>query len=474
LSAPWRSLRDLLANPAASALPPVVVSRLAWAGRTTLLAAREKDGKSTLTAAAAAAVTTGGLFLGEPTTRGSVLWVGVEEHPDDIARRAMALGTDPDRLFVLGPNENPMGTLKTAVTAVQPVYVVIDTLMTWAVEYVDDPYSAASWAPVMSALTALAHESGAAFTLNHHARKSDGKYRDSTAIGAGVDVILEMGSLADDRAVRVVTARGRWAMKGFSVRYRGDGFDLTAGELTVDARVLLVIEQHPGMSKRRVREQVGGRAQVVDASLETLEARGAIERREDGYYPVSQPEQPDTVRDTGGVPTQVVAGQSRDTLGDTGGVPLTDSKGENGTPPPVDGLQRAGRDQRSRWAAPRAHGDPRPRTAAGATAVTLADVLGQFERRAADAEREGATAPIANIYRVVLEELRSLPVTEGAAPPPVVPDRLMNVTDAAKRMGVTPQWLYRHATQLPFTRRLSAKVLRFSEAGLARYLERLR
>jgi hypothetical protein len=334
MSAVWRSLRELLTDPAASAPPAVVAARLAWAGRVSLLAGREKDGKSTLAAAAAARVTMGGLFLGEPTTQGAVLWVGVEEHEHDLIQRATAFGTDPDRLFVLGPTEDPMGSLKAAVADVQPVYVVMDTLMTWAAEYVDDPHSAASWAPVMTALTALARESGAAFTLNHHARKSDGKYRDSTAIGAGVDVILEMGPQADDPAVRVLTARGRWAMKGFSVRYRGDGFDLTAGELTLDARVLLHIEQNPGISKRRVRDQVGGRAHLVDVSLEALEARGVIERREDGYHPVSRGENRDTVRDTGGVPTQVIAGQGPDTVRDTGCAQLPNPRhAQRDTPP---------------------------------------------------------------------------------------------------------------------------------------------
>jgi len=145
-----------------------------------------------------------------------------------------------------------------------------------------------------------------------------------------VDVILEMSAQVDDPTVRVLTARGRWSMKGFSVRYRGDAFDLTAGELTPDARVLLHVEQNPGVSKRRVRDQVGGRAQVVDASLEALEARGAIERREDGYYPVSQTGNRDTVRDTGVCPTQVVVGQGRDTVADTGCVPIPNPRVEMG------------------------------------------------------------------------------------------------------------------------------------------------
>ncbi len=48
--------------------------------------------------------------------------------------------------------------------------------------------------PIVQALTHYADESGAAQILVHHGRKSDGKYRDSSAIGAAVDVIIEMGA----------------------------------------------------------------------------------------------------------------------------------------------------------------------------------------------------------------------------------------------------------------------------------------
>lgn len=48
-------------------------------------------------------------------------------------------------------------------------------------------------------------------------------------------------------------------------------------------------------------------------------------------------------------------------------------------------------------------------------------------------------------------------------------DRLLTPTQAAELLTVTPRWLYRHAKRLPFTRRLSRKALRFSEAGLLRY-----
>jgi hypothetical protein len=42
--------------------------------------------------------------------------------------------------------------------------------------------------------------------------------------------------------------------------------------------------------------------------------------------------------------------------------------------------------------------------------------------------------------------------------------------EAASVLSVPLRWLYRHAKQFTFTRRLSRKRLRFSEAGLRRYL----
>ena len=49
-------------------------------------------------------------------------------------------------------------------------------------------------------------------------------------------------------------------------------------------------------------------------------------------------------------------------------------------------------------------------------------------------------------------------------------DRLLDVDEAAALLGVTPRWLYRRAKKLPFARRLSKGVLRFSEAGIKTYI----
>ena len=49
-------------------------------------------------------------------------------------------------------------------------------------------------------------------------------------------------------------------------------------------------------------------------------------------------------------------------------------------------------------------------------------------------------------------------------------DRLLTAEQAAEILSTSPDWLYRHATQLPFTRKLAPRVLRFSYQGIQRYL----
>jgi predicted DNA-binding transcriptional regulator AlpA len=49
-------------------------------------------------------------------------------------------------------------------------------------------------------------------------------------------------------------------------------------------------------------------------------------------------------------------------------------------------------------------------------------------------------------------------------------EKLLSAQQAAEILGVNIQWLYRHAHQLPFARRISRKNLRFSEPGLRRWI----
>ena len=49
-------------------------------------------------------------------------------------------------------------------------------------------------------------------------------------------------------------------------------------------------------------------------------------------------------------------------------------------------------------------------------------------------------------------------------------DRLLDAEEAANILSVSPDWLYRHAHRLPFTRKLAPRMLRFSYQGIQKYL----
>jgi len=102
--------------------------------------------------------------------------------------------------------------------------------------------------------------------------------------------------------------------------------------------------------------------------------------------------------------------------------------------------------------------------------VTLAELRAALERRAAEAEAVGATAPVASVYRAVVAELEAVN-SEPSRALRAEEDRLLNAEEASKRLGVARRWLYRHAERLPFTRRLSAGILRFSLAGINKWLD---
>jgi predicted DNA-binding transcriptional regulator AlpA len=58
---------------------------------------------------------------------------------------------------------------------------------------------------------------------------------------------------------------------------------------------------------------------------------------------------------------------------------------------------------------------------------------------------------------------------QASTGPTSEPDRLLDVDAAAQRLGVSKDWIYRDAHQLPFTVHQD-RLLRFSTAGIARYI----
>jgi predicted DNA-binding transcriptional regulator AlpA len=53
---------------------------------------------------------------------------------------------------------------------------------------------------------------------------------------------------------------------------------------------------------------------------------------------------------------------------------------------------------------------------------------------------------------------------------PEAGDRLLTAADVATALGVTVRWVQRRARRLPFARKLSEHAIRYSEAGLRRWM----
>lgn len=71
-----------------------------------------------------------------------------------------------------------------------------------------------------------------------------------------------------------------------------------------------------------------------------------------------------------------------------------------------------------------------------------------------------------------LEEVRCIALTRLSTPAIAsTPDELLEVPEAAARLSVSPNYLYRHSRHYPFTRREGRKLL-FSAKGIEQYISR--
>src|SRR5262245_28216320 len=79
------------------------------------------------------------------------------------------------------------------------------------------------------------------------------------------------------------------------------------------------------------------------------------------------------------------------------------------------------------------------------------------------------------VVLAALATLQGRAVARLATAPPVSPapsalETYLDVRSAAARLGLSPDWLYRHAARLPFTRRVGRRTLRFDPVALDRWM----
>ncbi len=285
---------------------------LAFPGAVTLFAAREKSGKTTVASQAAAAVAMGARFGGLPTVEGRVLIV-TEEAPETVVRRLALQGardvrrriaiTSPRALALAADRAklpNRVEALAASVEHVRPVLVLIDTLDSLRAGVVGEASRSDDWPKVFEPLQHAARSTGCGVVILHHAAKHGGGSRDSTAIAASVDLLIEPGNTDAGGRVEYIS-KGRVLDTGdFAVHgYRREtetviveGLDGTADTrqreaqreawLSIESAILDHVEAHPGATAAALRTALREKPAMVDAGIGRLLRKGLIEVQPNG------------------------------------------------------------------------------------------------------------------------------------------------------------------------------------------------
>ncbi len=281
----WR-LDELWDNESVMKPPPAVVPRLAWAGRITLLAAREKSGKSTLTGFVSAQVSQGRPFVGVDCAKGDVLVIGLEEFIGDTARRLRHFDADATRVHLvdrlIGDPQSRPQEVRSHMESVTPALVIIDSLSAYSAGAITDENNATQMTAVLKPLADLAHETGTAILVLHHANKASGKARGSTGIMANADVVCEFFAPEEkedtDPTLRRMRSAGRVpVLPRWDFRFDGDTYVLADGtETPIEQRIIAVISSRPAISQRDVQDAIGGRWSDVQSAIGRMLATGQL------------------------------------------------------------------------------------------------------------------------------------------------------------------------------------------------------
>jgi len=212
-----------------------------------VLAGSPKAGKTTFVAHLVAALRKGEPFLGLKTKKTRVLWLGLEERKEEVARRFESMGAWKNLIYNPGPlktEPQTMRALEEFIAKEQIGVVIVDTLAKfWNVL---DENSAAQTDRELEPILRLARNSGASIILLHHLRKNPGSggvnIRGSSAIFGAVDAAIVLSKKEEHSAARTLTAEGRYIrITKLKIELREGRFVTTEGKeyLSENARYLL-------------------------------------------------------------------------------------------------------------------------------------------------------------------------------------------------------------------------------------------
>ncbi|HTU78342.1 MAG TPA: AAA family ATPase [Solirubrobacteraceae bacterium] len=182
--------------------PPVpwLASPLLPRGALTVLYAPGGDGKSLFSMALCAAIAHGGELAGIECELGASLYLDAENGEREIHRRVHTLGLPASGVQVADAGgldlRRHMPAVDAVISEVSPDVLVLDSLRSMTPGM--DENDTAQTARALDPLRRLAHESGIAILLIHHANKGGRDFRGASSIRDGVDVLWHLGRQEDD------------------------------------------------------------------------------------------------------------------------------------------------------------------------------------------------------------------------------------------------------------------------------------
>jgi KaiC/GvpD/RAD55 family RecA-like ATPase len=221
-------------------------------GTLTLLAGREKEGKSLLSMAfAGCGVTGGGSIAGIPVEPLRVLVIDAENGERELHRRLRSLGLGPDhseRIEVYEAHGHDLrrnlGEVEALLIELAPDLVVLDS---WRSLWGGDENDSGEVARCLDPLRDMIRKRDCGGVLIHHMRKQGG-YRGSSAIGASVENVLELSRDEED------DDRRRRRLRNPSCRYEQEANDRWLRIEADRERGLLLVDEaepfRPTMAKR--------------------------------------------------------------------------------------------------------------------------------------------------------------------------------------------------------------------------------
>lgn len=265
------------------------------AGTVSVIVAKPKVGKSTLARNLALAVSTGSPFLGSDTLQGEVIYLALEERPEEIKADFLAMsatGEEPIQIHAAAAPEAAMPELVELVKSRKPRLVVIDPLFRLA--RIRDEKAYAETYQALGALIDVARETGTHILLTHHSGK--GLKSDaidaplgSTALGGIPATILVLKRTEGYRTLQTVQRIGV-ELPETVLSFNSDTRTLSLGTSKVEveqgdaeARILeFLAEAAEPRTQEQIREGVEGQTKVIRAALTALTNASQVRRTGEG------------------------------------------------------------------------------------------------------------------------------------------------------------------------------------------------